>query len=99
MEEIQTIIPHSEFGTPNCHGWLAGRDLGHVGEVFCTKCAAILFVILPPGLRRVLDRIEASLDVATALCRYCGSVNLFPGRTRVAAFICQECGKENASRQ
>jgi hypothetical protein len=46
-------------------------------------------------LRRTLDEMEVQLEVATALCQQCRSVNLFPGLSRVEAFVCQTCGKEN----
>ena len=51
---------------------------------------------VPPGaLRRALDEMECQLEVAAGLCWYCRSVNLFPGFSRVEAFVCQMCGKGN----
>jgi hypothetical protein len=50
-------------------------------------------------LRRTLDEMEVQLEVATALCQQCRSVNLFPGLSRVEAFVCQTCGKENGQNQ
>jgi uncharacterized protein (DUF983 family) len=44
-------------------------------------------------LQQVLDEMEVSLDIATEKCPYCGSINLFPGFSRMMAFICRECGE------
>jgi hypothetical protein len=51
---------------------------------------------VPTGdLQRVLDEMELQLEVATALCQHCGSINLFPGVSQIEAFVCRKCGKGN----
>jgi predicted Zn-ribbon and HTH transcriptional regulator len=43
-------------------------------------------------LQRTIDEMELSLDVVPALCSSCGFVNLFPGFTKIDAFICRKSG-------
>jgi uncharacterized protein (DUF983 family) len=37
--------------------------------------------------------MESTLDVASAQCLHCGSVNLFPGFSEMVAFVCDDCGE------
>jgi hypothetical protein len=43
-----------------------------------------------------LTKWSLSLDVVTALCSSCSSVNLLPGFTKIDAFICRKGGASNA---
>lgn len=44
-------------------------------------------------LQKVLTEMELSLDVASAMCPHCRSVNLFPGFSEMHVFVCKECGE------
>jgi ribosomal protein S27E len=94
-DEIHTVIPHSNFGTPECSGCLFARIGLDTAVIACDGCGKIVRRVAAGDLQRTLDEMELQLEVATALCRHCRAVNLFPGLSRVAAFVCQACGKRN----
>lgn len=94
-EDIPTIILHTAFGEPECCGCLFGRSIGEHGVIACNECGKIVRRVSPGDLRRALDEMECQLEVATGLCRYCGSVNLRPGFSRVEAFVCDTYGTGN----
>jgi hypothetical protein len=91
--------PHAN----SAHGlWCSGllrlpdwTDCGDRGEIFCNECAEVVRAVPAADLQRALDDMELQLEVATGLCEHCGSVNLFPGLSRVEAFVCHRCAKEN----
>lgn len=91
---IGTAIPHADFDDPECCGCLKGliRDKDRA-EIVCNECGAVVRVVPFADLQRTLDEMELSLEVASEICPHCQSVNLFPGFSRMLAFICQECGK------
>jgi hypothetical protein len=94
-EEIKTIIPHAEFGAPECRGFLTGKPGDDLSEISCNECGAVLAYIVPEDLRRVLAEMELRLEVASVLCLHCGSVNLIPDLSRDTVLVCQTCGKGN----
>lgn len=90
---IETTIPHSAFGDAKCSGCLCGVIENDQAEIFCNECEDVIRTVPASELRNTLDQMELALDVATALCPHCRAVNLFPGFTRIEAFVCRECGK------
>jgi hypothetical protein len=94
-EEIATTILHSEFGGEDCCGCLTGRPAGDFAEVICSECGEVIVYVPSETLRQALTDMESRLDLATGRCSHCGAVNLFPGFSRVEAFVCQTCGKGN----
>ena len=95
LGDIETIIPHSEFGEPLCCGCLFGRSFLDYAVIACNECTKIVRRVPARHLQKVLNEMESELEVATGLCRHCGSVNLIPGFSRAEAFVCQTCGKGN----
>ena len=95
-EDITTIIPHADVGGPSdCSGCLFGRMVRKYGMIACKECGEIVAKVLAGNLQRTLDGLELKLDIAPAMCRYCRSVNLIPGFSRVEAFTCLKCRKWN----
>ena len=84
-----------DFGASDCRGCLTGRIIGDRGEIFCNECGEVVRSTPAGELQRALDEMNLGLDLATGLCKHCGAVNLFPGFSRVEAFVCQTCGKRN----
>lgn len=62
-------------------------------DIVCNECDAVLRTVPVADIRRTLDEMELSLDVASEICSKCGAVNLFPGFSRMLAFRCRECGE------
>jgi len=92
-EIVGTTIPHSDFGDPECCGCLNGVVRGDQADIICNECDAVIRTVPPSELRRTLDEMELTLDVATARCPHCGAVNVFPGFSSMLVFICHHCGK------
>jgi hypothetical protein len=96
-ETIPTLIPHAQFGAPDCGGSLTGRYNRGLAEVICNECEKVVAFVFPSVLRRYLDYMELHLDFSTALCQQCGAANLFPGLSGVEVFVCRECGNGNGN--
>jgi hypothetical protein len=64
------------------------RDDGLYHEFVCNTCHSILLTFQSPS-----PEVKPAPDVASAMCPYCGSVNLFPGLTSILAYVCHECGE------
>jgi predicted RNA-binding Zn-ribbon protein involved in translation (DUF1610 family) len=68
-------------------------------DLTCNECGFVLRTVPIADLRRVQDEMQLSLDVASEKCPHCGAVNLFPGFSRMFAFVCRECGEGVALEQ
>ena len=95
-EEITgPILPHSDFGDPECCGTLWGLPRPHepdTADIICNECETIVRTVATTDLRRTLGEMEATLEVACAICPHCENVNIFPGFSEILAFVCHECG-------
>jgi hypothetical protein len=92
-EYPEWILPHSEFGDPECPGLFFPVVNGEQAEITCNDCGLILKSVPAADVRRTLDEMQLTLAVASEICPHCGSVNLFPGFDRMFAFTCRFCGK------
>jgi hypothetical protein len=90
---IGTTLPHSDFGDPDCCGCLKVVFRPSRGFMICNECSAIVRTFPVADLEKTLTEMELALDVASELCPACGSVNLFPGFSRMLVFTCHQCGK------
>ena len=90
---IATILPHESFGDPDCWGCLNGIVLGDQADIFCNVCETIVRTVPASDLQRTLDEMESTLDMCTDMCPQCGQVNVFPGFSRMMAYVCRECGE------
>ena len=94
------IPPHSDFGDRECCGMFFRLERGDVADLKCNECGFILRTVPVADLRRVQDELQLSLDVASAKCPHCFSVNLFPRFSTMLAYTCRNCGQPvNASGQ
>jgi len=93
MNRVNTIIPHSDFGSPDCCGCLVGIVVGERASIVCNECSAVVRLVPATELQKTLDEMEIGLSLATALCPHCRNVNLFPGLSAVTAYVCQSCGR------
>jgi hypothetical protein len=63
------ILPHSEFGDPECCGtlWpLVRDDNPDVADIMCNECEAVVKTVPVNELQRTLDEMELALDSCTA---------------------------------
>ena len=92
-EYPEYILPHAEFGDPECCGLFLPRERGDLADLTCNECGFVLRTVPLADLRRVQDELELSLDVASEKCPHCGGVNLFPGFSSMLAYTCRNCGQ------
>ena len=90
---IETTLPHSDFGDPDCCGCLNGVLRGDQADIVCNECGTVLRTVPVANVGQTLTELEITLEVASEMCPHCGSVNLFPGFSKMLAFICRQCGK------
>ena len=90
---VGTALPHSDFGEPDCCGCLNGIIRGECADIVCNECGAVIRTVPADELRQALTEMELTLDLCSAICPHCGSTNLFPGFSKITAFICKECGE------
>jgi hypothetical protein len=87
------MIPHSDFGDPDCCGMLYGIIRGDVANIECNECEAVIRAVPPPALGKTLGEMELTLGVASEICPHCGNANLFPGFSEMKAYACRHCGE------
>ena len=92
-EAVGTTIPHSCFGDPECCGCFNGLIRGDRADIECNECGFVCRNVPVSKLQETLTDMELTLDVASATCPYCGSVNLFPGFSEMFHFTCRQCGE------
>ena len=88
---VSTIIPHADFGDPECCGCLLGITRGAEADIICNECLATIRTLPAADLDQALNELELALDAATEMRPHCGAVYLFPGFSVIKAFICSEC--------
>jgi hypothetical protein len=52
---IETIIPHSQFGSPSCSGCLAGIEDEGMAEILCKECGAVIAYVSSGDLKEILN--------------------------------------------
>jgi DNA-directed RNA polymerase subunit RPC12/RpoP len=90
-EYPEYILPHSDFGDPECCGLFLPRERGNVAEL--NECGFVLKTVPLADFRRVQDELQLSLEVASKQCPHCGSAILFPGFSSMLAYTCRQCGE------
>ena len=81
---IETTLPHSDFGDPECCGCLNGVIRGDQADIVCNECGTVLRTVPVANVGQTLTELELTLEVASEMCPHCGSVNLFPGFSKNA---------------
>jgi hypothetical protein len=91
--EYVTTLPHGSFGARDCCGCLNGIISGDDSRIECSECGVVLRRVPASEVTKVLHEMELALPILSALCRHCGSVNLFPGFEEIFEFNCREVWK------
>ena len=90
---MKEMLPHADFGYPECCGLLFGIERDGEADIVCNECGIVICTIPAADLRRTLDEMELTLNVCSEMCPKCGKVNLFSGLSHMAVYICRECGE------
>jgi hypothetical protein len=91
--ERAPIIPHADFGDPDCCGCVFGVVRGDQADIRCNECDALICTVPAPDLERTLTEMELNGEIASAICPHCGAAHLAPGFSRLIAFVCMDCGR------
>ena len=59
------ILPHSDFGDPECCGLLLPFERGDFVDIICNECGAIVRTVEVNDLNRTLDEMQLKLDAAS----------------------------------
>jgi hypothetical protein len=90
------ILPHQNFGDPECCGtlWpLIREDAPELANIICNECEVVVKTVPVDDLQRALREMEFSLDMCNPTCPHCGKENLITGFSEILAFTCRHCGK------
>jgi DNA-directed RNA polymerase subunit RPC12/RpoP len=88
------ILPHAEFGDPECCGlFFPEETTSGDAAITCNECGFVVKTVTVYQLQKALDEMQLKVDVASAQCPECGQVNLFPGFSQMMAYTCRYCGK------
>lgn len=93
VEPPATMLPHADFGDTDCCGLLRGVVRDDIAHIECNECGAVVRVVPLAELRKTLTEMELEHAVAAETCPYCGAANLFPGFSRMDAYVCRQCGE------
>ena len=85
---IGSILPHADFGDPECCGCLNAIAYGDEFDLTCNECGAIVRTVPAEDLTATLNEMELQLGMCTQMCPHCRTVNIFPGFDRIEAFVC-----------
>jgi len=64
-----------------------------MSSIVCNECDAVIRSVPAAEMQQTLTEMELTLDLCSAACPHCGTVNLFPGFSQILAFTCKECGE------
>ena len=90
------ILPHQDFGDPDCCGtlWpLIRTDQPELADIICNECDVVVKTVPIADLERTLREMEFALDMCSETCPHCGKENLFAGFSEILAYTCRHCGK------
>ena len=59
----------------------------------CNECKLVALTVAVGQLRRTLDEMELTLDLAVARCSHCGAVHMRTGMSEILAFVCLQCSR------
>ena len=65
---IETTLPHSDFGDPDCCGCLNAVIRGNQADIVCNECGTVLRTVPAANVGQTLTELEITLAVAS--CSY-----------------------------
>jgi hypothetical protein len=94
-KELKCFLPHSDFGDPECCGFLLPVRSGDQAELVCNECGVTMHRMTAADLKRKIAEMEFQFvgTPARAVCPHCGKVNEQPGFPELFAFVCSHCGE------
>lgn len=88
-----TVLPHVDFGAPDCWGCLNAVLRGDQADIACNECGAVVRTVPVGAVQQTLTEMELTLDVCTEMCPHCRKVSLFSGYSKMDVYTCPECSK------
>ena len=59
---IETTLPHSDFGDPDCCGCLNGVIRGDQADIVCNECGTVLRTVPAANVGQTLTELEITLE-------------------------------------
>jgi ribosomal-protein-serine acetyltransferase len=87
------IVPHSDFGDPDCCGCLITVERVDQVDIVCNDCGAVVRTVPSPEAVQALLQMAIAHGACSATCPHCGALNTFPGWSSIQAYVCRECGE------
>ena len=80
------ILPHAEFGDPECCGLFFPLLNGEHADIICNECGKVYRSVPAADVEKTLDEMELEVAFCTEQCPHCGSVNVIGGFSEVFVF-------------
>ena len=91
--ELPPIIPHADWGDPDCCGCMFPVQRGAVTDLICNECEAVIRTVGSAETTRTIAEMSLKNAFADTVCPHCGSVNLLGGFDKVLVYTCRSCGR------
>ena len=91
MHEIPILVPHADYGDPECCGIIMPVERGDQADLVCNECGAIISSVCLDEADLTLLRMAMSGGFCSETCPHCGELNTFPGFGSVDAYPCRHC--------
>jgi hypothetical protein len=92
-EPPEFIVPHSDYGDPECCGLIFAEIRGEEADLVCNECGIVIRTVAAGEADKVLLEMSLEQGFASEMCPHCGQVNLIPGFSEMIAFTCRYCGR------
>ena len=88
------IVPHEVATGADCDGCLIVQQRVGVADLICNSCGIVVDTVpIDHAGTRLMELASVEMEISSARCPHCGTLNTFPGFRVIEAFICQECGE------
>jgi hypothetical protein len=91
MRDIPALVPHEDYGDPNCCGIIMLIDRGDQTDLVCNECGAVIGSVAAQEAEATLLRMAMSGGFCSETCPHCGELNTFPGFSSMEAYTCSHC--------
>jgi phage FluMu protein Com len=90
---VDVVVPHEIVAKVECCGCLVAMRSGDNAEIRCNECDALIDTVSLIDLQATMTKLAMPMwgEVMSERCPHCGALNVFPGFSRMDAYICKGC--------
>ena len=92
ISEYPILVPHADFGDPECCGIIMPVASGNQADLQCNECGTVISTVPAAEADPTLLRMAMSLGFCSETCPVCSDVNTFTGYSSMEAYTCRHCG-------